>query len=57
MEDIFVIIFAGFAAVGMTATMLDLRHFDTIVKECKEQGYVQDDTTRVLCVVQKKEAK
>lgn len=48
---------AGFAGVGVTAMVLDVRHFDDVVRQCREQGYIQDKTTRVLCVVETKEGK
>lgn len=27
----------------------DFRHFDDITKQCVEQGYIQNRTTRIIC--------
>ena len=61
MGDIFAAIVigcvVGLAALGVSTMMMDFRHFDDVVRQCKEQGYIQDKTTRVLCVVETKEGK
>lgn len=41
------------AVVGVGALLTDNRHFSTIVKDCESKGYIQNDTTRVFCQVEK----
>jgi len=49
-----------FAAVAITCVLAlacfgvifiagDFRHFDEIAKQCTRQGYIQDNTIRIIC--------
>ena len=47
----FIIIVAVFilSVIGATHLIIDVRHFDMIEKQCKEQGYIQNKTVRIKC--------
>jgi len=32
----------------------DVRHFQRVVADCKEQGYIQNEKIRVLCSIEEK---
>jgi len=40
--------------IGMFFLMGDFRHFDQLVKQCTELGYVQDNKIRITCSVEAK---
>jgi hypothetical protein len=44
----------GFAVYGMGCAFTDMRDFKNIAKECEERGYIQDATSRFICVKEKK---
>jgi len=46
---VFVLFLAVCVALAAIFVMTDQRHFGAIVKQCKEMGYIQDDTTRIVC--------
>lgn len=58
MEDFFSVILVFVLLVGLVAlgvlTFADLRHFDTVVQQCEKQGYIQNDTKRIFCSVEKR---
>ena len=35
--------------LGIAHLVMDFRHFDVIEKQCKEQGYIQNETVRIKC--------
>lgn len=43
-----------FAIVGVLHSLRDYRHFSAIVQECKENGRIQNKTTRVICSVEER---
>lgn len=43
-----------FAAIGLATLGMDYRHFNTIAKECKERGHIQNNRTRIICFVEDK---
>jgi len=40
------------AAGGVVHLALDFRHYSELYKQCKEQGFVQNQTTRITCKVE-----
>jgi hypothetical protein len=58
MDDIFGIIFfvalLVLSAFGTTHLTMDFRHFSDVENQCKEQGYIQNRTTRILCSIEVK---
>ena len=60
MEDTFMVLFAiglmTLSVVGINCMAADHRHFDRdIIKPCSERGYIQDNNTRIICSVEKKD--
>jgi hypothetical protein len=49
---IFVVI--ALAAFGGVSLLTDNRHFSGIEAQCKQQGYIQNQTTRIFCKVEAK---
>lgn len=45
------LLLAGF---GFESTVVDHRRFSTVVEQCKKQGYIQDENTRIYCQVEVK---
>jgi len=41
-------------AVGVLFLVMDFRHFDSIERRCAKVGFIQNDTTRILCSVEPK---
>jgi hypothetical protein len=58
MDDIFgMIILAALvtlSAFGSVYLAMDFRHFSEVERQCKEQGYIQNQTTRILCSIEAK---
>ena len=58
MDDIFGMIIAValivLATLGSVHLAMDFRHFDDVEKQCKAQGYIQNQTTRILCSIEVK---
>ena len=56
-DDIFTIsVFIGFmtlAVFGAMFLVMDFRHFSDVAKQCDKQGYIQNETTRIQCRVEK----
>ena len=48
-----VFIFVVLAAFGVTFIEGDYRHFKDVAKQCEQQGYIQDNQTRIICVVER----
>lgn len=47
------IVLVGFLAMAGVAHMVgDYRHFDQIVRDCKERGFIQNENIRMKCVVE-----
>lgn len=42
------------AVCGVVFIFTDNRQFRDIEAQCKQQGYIQDKTTRILCSVEEK---
>jgi len=42
---------ATFGGIHLT---MDFRHFLEVEKQCKAQGYIQNQTTRILCSIEVK---
>ena len=53
LEAIVVAILTVLCAFGAVHLLSDVRHFDEVVKQCKEQGYIQNDKVRVMCSLEK----
>jgi|688.fasta_scaffold529982_2 hypothetical protein len=49
-----VVVLAALSAVGIIAIFTDNRHFGDIESQCKQQGYIQNKTTRIMCKVEEK---
>jgi hypothetical protein len=45
---------AVFSTVGIIALSTDSRHFGDIEAQCKQQGYIQNKTTRIICKVEER---
>ena len=43
------IILAVFGSLFLT---MDFRHYNEIHNQCKEQGFIQNETTRITCKVE-----
>ena len=54
---IFVVILASLSAVGIISLVTDSRHFSDIEAQCKQQGYIQNKTTRIMCKVEERNEK
>lgn len=59
MEDAFfaVVFFIAMLVLAIAGVMylaMDFRHFNEVVKQCNEQGYIQNKTVRISCTVDKK---
>ena len=50
---VFVFIVFILAGVGVVHIASDYRHFNDIAKQCEQQGYIQNETTRIQCKVEK----
>lgn len=50
------LIVVAFTLLGLGAThlVIDYRTFNEITAECRKNGYVQNNSTRVFCVVEAK---
>jgi hypothetical protein len=58
MDDMFfpvvVMVLVGvLATFGVMYLAMDFRHYNEVVKQCNEQGYIQNKTTRIKCAVEK----
>ena len=42
------------ATLGVGVLVMDLRHYPEIVKQCKENGRIQNNSIRILCQVEEK---
>jgi len=45
---------ASLSTVGIISLVTDNRHFSDIESQCKQQGYIQNKTTRIICKVEEK---
>jgi hypothetical protein len=41
---------AGFGVVFLS---MDFRHYNEVARQCNEQGFIQNKTTRIKCAVEK----
>ena len=41
-----------FAVLGITFVSADFRYYGDIYKQCKEQSFIQNKTTRITCKVE-----
>ena len=41
------------AVFGALHLSMDFRHYNEVFKQCNEQGYIQNKTTRIKCAVEK----
>jgi hypothetical protein len=58
MEDsfftvMFIVVVLLLATTGAMFLVLDFRHFREIAIQCEKQGYIQNDTTRIICTKEK----
>lgn len=57
MDDLLAIIVitvgTGLACIGASHLAQDYREFDSIVKDCKTMGYVQNKNVRIDCKLEK----
>ena len=44
---------AMLAVFGVGHLTMDFRHFEEIAAQCEKQGYIQNDTTRIICTKEK----
>jgi hypothetical protein len=44
------------AVFGTLHLSMDFRHFDSIVAQCEKQGYIQNNTVRLMCTKEKRNA-
>lgn len=51
---VIITITAALSCIGAGTLIFDYRNFDTITEQCKAQGYIQDKTTRIHCIVEDK---
>ncbi len=56
-DDIFgITFFVGvfvLAVFGVMFLATDYRHFSGVAKQCEKQGFIQNNTTRIQCRVEK----
>lgn len=45
---------SSLSAVGIISLVTDNRHFGDIEAQCKQQGYIQNKTTRIICKVEER---
>ena len=50
---ILVVWFSLATVIAVQFAVVDYRNFDSIVKQCDKQGFIQDKTIRVSCSVDK----
>ena len=41
------------AVFGVVFLAMDYRHFSDVTKQCEKQGFIQNNTTRIQCRVEK----
>jgi uncharacterized membrane protein YidH (DUF202 family) len=41
------------AIPGGMFLVMDFRHFNEVVAQCERQGYIQNNTTRIICSKEK----
>lgn len=51
---VFFITIGVLAVFGGVHIVMDFRHFNQIVAQCEKQGYIQNDTVRVMCTKEKR---
>lgn len=49
---IFVALLICFAVLGIIFISMDFRYYGDIYKQCKEQSFIQNKTTRITCKVE-----
>lgn len=57
MDDAFAVVFCValfvFALFGIAHVSMDYRHFGYIKEDCEKRGYIQNETIRINCSVEK----
>jgi len=57
MDDVFksivFVVEAVLIILGAIFVCTDHRHFEIIKKHCETQGYIQNETVRIFCIVEK----
>jgi hypothetical protein len=48
---LFVVVFF-FSGIGVFHVAADNRHFTDVQQQCKEQGFIQNTKTRILCQIE-----
>jgi uncharacterized membrane protein YidH (DUF202 family) len=48
--SVIVLVLAG---GGVMHLAMDFRHFNQVVAQCEEQGYIQNNTVRLICAKEK----
>lgn len=51
---IIALLVVALAIFGINSLVTDTRHFSAVEAQCKQQGYIQNKTTRILCSVEEK---
>jgi hypothetical protein len=51
---IIALLIVALAVFGIISLITDNRHFGDIESQCKQQGYIQNKTTRIMCKVEEK---
>jgi hypothetical protein len=49
--DLLLMVCVFFCLMGVLFVFSDFRHFENILINCKEKGYIQNKSTRILCMV------
>jgi len=48
-------LFIVLSTIGVVFIVEDFRNFDIITEQCKTQGYIQNETTRIVCSIEEKQ--
>jgi len=51
---IIALLIVALAVFGIISLVTDNRYFKDIESQCKQQGYIQNKTTRIMCKVEER---
>jgi hypothetical protein len=54
---IIALLIVALAVFGIISLVTDNRYFKDIESQCKQQGYIQNKTTRIICKVEERNEK
>jgi hypothetical protein len=54
---IIALLIVALAVFGIISLVTDNRYFKDIESQCKQQGYIQNKTTRIMCKVEERNEK